>query len=257
MRSPPDQRRNRSWDAMQRDYWDRVASSYERLYHDSWSDLENRAVVARLRAHLPRHTRTVLDLGCGAGLGEALLDEALGRPPEYHGLDISPVMLASCRRSLPAARLSQGTMTDLSQFNSESFDAVTAFFATGSYAESLDRLIHGATRVLKRGGMMYLSFLGRWALRRIVRLQLGPLEAYHTRHEADVAPPLVLLYSRTVLSRAFASLRNLRLCALDGEGSLAAVVEAPRLWPLSAVLDNHFPALAHLQEVIATKIEQT
>jgi ubiquinone/menaquinone biosynthesis C-methylase UbiE len=242
-----------AWEEMQLTYWDAVASHYDDLYSDRWSQFENRGVVTRLRKLLPPTTQAVLDLGCGTGLGWTLLRQALGREVVYHGIDISPSMLEVCRRNVPSAKLRLGAMTELSEFDANTFDAVTAFFGAGSYGSSALGVLESATRVVRPGGMLYLSFFGRFSLRRILHLRTGELERYRTRHERKAVPPLVRVYSKAQLAGACHDTGAFEPCAIEAQGTLAGLCQAPTLWFLSNFLDRHIPTLGHQLEVIGLR----
>jgi ubiquinone/menaquinone biosynthesis C-methylase UbiE len=238
---------------MQRAYWDRVAPSYRVLYRDSWSSLEEAAVIERLRRCLPGDVPTVLDLGCGVGLGHDLIAQAVGRDPDYHGIDISEAMLHISRERLPAAEFVGGSMSNLGGFPDDRFDCVTAFFATASYAEVLEALLGSVARVLRPGGVAYLSFLGRWSFRRLVRGRVRSLERYHTRHERGAPPPLVRSYTPQALAQAVKRQGNLNLITIEGQGFLSGVAESPALWSISEAVDRRAPSLSHLLEVVMWK----
>jgi len=67
----------------------------------------------------------VLELGCGAGRIAGYLVEVAH---ELHGLDLSPRMVAECRRRYPGGHFQTGDMRHLSRFETGSFDAVLAGF---------------------------------------------------------------------------------------------------------------------------------
>lgn len=242
-----------AWEEMQLAYWDAVAPRYDALYSDRWSRLENQGVVTRLRKLLPSTTEVVLDLGCGTGLGWTLLRQALGREVVYHGIDISPSMLEVCRRNVPGAKLRLGAMTELSEFDANAFDVVTAFFGAASYGSSALGVLESATRVVKPGGMLYLSFFSRFSLRRILHLRTGELERYRTRHEKKALPPLVRVYTKAQLVGACHGTGAFDPCAIEGQGTLAGLCQVPTLWFLSSFLDRHIPTLGHQLEVIGLR----
>jgi SAM-dependent methyltransferase len=238
---------------MQRAYWDRVAPGYGALYRNGWSSREDAAVVARLSVWLDSSAKTVLDLGCGVGLGHDLIEQALGRPFTYEGVDISEAMLNITRGRFASAQLVETEMTDLHDFHEDAFDVVTAFFATASYAEDIGKLLTVVARVLRPSGIAYLSFLGRWSLRRLIRGRIRTLERYHTRHEREVPPPLVWAYTRSDISHAVARVPALQLLRLEGQGFLSGVAENAAAWNLSVAIDRRAPMFSHLLEVVVRK----
>jgi ubiquinone/menaquinone biosynthesis C-methylase UbiE len=215
--------------------------------------MENRVVTEHLRKVLSRSARSVLDLGCGTGLGRRLIATALGRAPDYHGIDISTSMLEICRARYPDAHLECGSMSDLTIYDERSFDLVSAFFASASYAPSGEALMASIDRVLKPGGTVYLSFLNRHALRRVVTRHCGRFEVYDTRHSNRPDAPPVRVYSRKELSRMASVGTWLVPQPPRGLGAFAGVAEFPFLWPISMTLDASVPQISHLLEVTASK----
>jgi SAM-dependent methyltransferase len=65
----------------------------------------------------------VLDLGCGAG---RVLEYLVLLGAEAHGLDISPVMVDHCRRSVPEATVAVGDLATLTTHVDGKFTAVLA-----------------------------------------------------------------------------------------------------------------------------------
>jgi SAM-dependent methyltransferase len=98
----------------------------------------------------------VLELGCGAGRITGYL-LALGR--EVTGLDVSPAMIAECRRRYPGGRFLEGDMADLSGFPNSSLDVVIVgfnvldIFGDARRRQTL-REIH---RVLAPDGLLIMS----------------------------------------------------------------------------------------------------
>ena len=100
--------------------------------------------------------RRVLDLGCGAGRLATYL-----RPltDQYVGLDISPHMIAYCRRNFEGLRFFQGDMRTLTQFGRASVDTVLAvnnLFDAVSHPDRL-RILAEVRRVLTSGGLLVFS----------------------------------------------------------------------------------------------------
>jgi SAM-dependent methyltransferase len=120
-------------------------------------------LLVRLRDQM---SGAVLELGCGAGrIGGYLL--ALAR--EFHGLDVSPRMIAEARRRYPGGDFAEGDIRDLSRFDDGSLDAVVAgcnlldVFADGERRA----LLREIRRVLVPGGMLVMSSHNRAYLTRV------------------------------------------------------------------------------------------
>jgi SAM-dependent methyltransferase len=98
----------------------------------------------------------VLELGSGGGrLSGYLLDLAR----EFHGLDISPLMVAHCSRVYPGGRFELGDLRDLSRYAPGSFAVV---FASFNVIDVLDdgerrRVLGDIRRMLADGGLLMMS----------------------------------------------------------------------------------------------------
>lgn len=117
-------------------------------------------VLDRELSALPRGA-TVLDAGCGTGVYLQRFAR-LGLVPV--GLEPAEGMIAAARRDNPGVRIEHGVITDL-PFADASFDAVTAIEVLRylhradiqtAYAELL--------RVLKPGGLLFVTLVNRFAL---------------------------------------------------------------------------------------------
>jgi SAM-dependent methyltransferase len=98
----------------------------------------------------------VLELGCGGGrLSGYLLDLA----SEFHGLDISPLMVAHCKRAYPGGTFELGDLRDLSRYASESFAVVFASFNVLDVLDDSERrrVLMEIRRMLAEGGLMMMS----------------------------------------------------------------------------------------------------
>jgi ubiquinone/menaquinone biosynthesis C-methylase UbiE len=110
-------------------------------------------ILGRYREDLSGAT---LELGCGAGrltghLGE--LSDAV------HGIDLSPNMVAYCRKRYPQIEFSEGDLRDLSQFQDASFKAVLAPFNVLDVLgdRDRDRVLDEIHRVLVDSGLLVMS----------------------------------------------------------------------------------------------------
>jgi SAM-dependent methyltransferase len=102
-----------------------------------------------------RSARTLLDVGCGAGLAALVFSE---RIPAVSGIDASKAFIEFARRRLPKADFRVGEMEQL-PFADASFDAVTGFNSF-QYAQSPVQALREARRVARPGGVVVIATWG-------------------------------------------------------------------------------------------------
>jgi SAM-dependent methyltransferase len=98
----------------------------------------------------------VLELGCGGGrLSGYLIDLAR----EFHGLDISPLMVAHCSRLYPGGQFELGDLRDLSRYAADSFGVVFASFNVIDVLDDSERrrVLGEIRRMLAEGGLLMMS----------------------------------------------------------------------------------------------------
>jgi S-adenosylmethionine-dependent methyltransferase len=148
----------------------------QRLYdaqpQHEWERMERHrtefAVTLRaLHEHLPAPPAHVLD--CGGGPGRYSIELAQ-RGYEVTLFDLSPecLRLAQSKAQEAGVRLAgieQGTATDLARFSEGAFDAVLLMGPLYHLLQEHERLqaLSQARRVLTPGGMLFASFLSRYA----------------------------------------------------------------------------------------------
>lgn len=98
----------------------------------------------------------VLEVGCGAGRLSGYLSRVAS---SLQGIDISPAMVAYCRRTYPGAGFELGDMRDLGRYEEASFGAL---FAPLNVLDVLNdaerhRVLDGFRRVLASGGLLVMS----------------------------------------------------------------------------------------------------
>lgn len=98
----------------------------------------------------------VLEIGCGAGRLTGYLAEFAS---SLHAFDISATLVAYCRERYPSVSVEVGDMTDLSQFETSSFDVVVAGFNVLDYVSDEVRrsILREIGRLLTDGGLLIMS----------------------------------------------------------------------------------------------------
>jgi SAM-dependent methyltransferase len=97
-----------------------------------------------------------LELGCGGGrLSGYLVDLS----PDFHGLDISPLMVAHCQRAYPTGHFEVGDLRELPAYPQTEFDLV---FASYNVLDVLDdpqrrRVLADINAMLTEGGLLIMS----------------------------------------------------------------------------------------------------
>ena len=122
--------------------------------------------VLLLIVHREQLAGRVLELGCGAGRITGYL---VARGREVAGLDVSPAMIAECRRRYPEGRFDVGDMRDLSRFADDSLDVVIAGYnVLDVFSDALRRAtLREIRRVLVPGGLIIMSSHNRAYLPRV------------------------------------------------------------------------------------------
>jgi SAM-dependent methyltransferase len=226
-------------------YWSKVATSYDSLYMDRWSSLEDKRTRNRL-ARLNARPDVVLDLACGTGLGYRMLGDSPA-PFHYVGIDRCGAML---RRFQPTDHAAQLVCADVARelpcCAPEAFDLVMCLSGSCSFLGMEPAgLIQQVLRVLRPGGGALLSFLGRPAVGRVTR-------SYRTRHAPhSLGSTPARFYTRTELLSSLAT-PGVRT-RLETTSVLAGRVERPSLWAMDERLSKKLPWLSHAFDVSLLK----
>ena len=182
------------------------------------------ALVGELFAGLPKGAK-VLDVGCGTG--EHLARAARGGLKAF-GLEPAPAMLDFARRNVPEAEIKQGVATDL-PYEDAQFDLVIMVEVL-RYLDRPDteKALSEARRVLKPGGLLFVTLVNRWALDGFYILQR--LRSVVKGKQFDAVNPYCLFHSpasarRDLLQAGFDEVRiegrllaPLRIAYKLGEG---------------------------------------
>ena len=125
-----------------RRYYDGVAAGYDELYGDMRAIAENEVIAQKIEGAFAKPT-SVLDLGCGTGLGRRLVT-----CEEYFGIDLSGKMLALAREKYPGEAFQQEAIECLEL--KRSYDVVVSLFGVMSHLTDpglqVRRLAHWASR---------------------------------------------------------------------------------------------------------------
>ena len=228
-----------SWNDQQRRYWSSLARSYDHLYQSAWSQAENDWVASRLQ--FLKGTTSPRILGCGTGLGAELISRWTDLEG-YVGVDISPEMASiTADRYKVSTKIS--SMDNLHWVNDHSVDVVIALFSAASFAPSLSSLIQEVARVLRPGGNVYLSTLGR-------DTKAFPRDAtFRTRgRRVTRASVPAHRFRNTRLEEALRCIGMTNI-TVSGMNSFAGILESPQLWNMGTAIARRWPNTSHLLEI--------
>lgn len=154
------------------DLSDQVAAFYDQNAGTEWSRMERhpteyKVTLRLLSEHLPPPPARILD--CGGGPGRYAIELARrGYDVVLFDLSDGNLRLADAKAGaagITLAGIEQGTALDLSRFPAESFDAVL-LMGPLYHLLKLDqrrRAVIEAKRVLRSGGKLFATFIGRYA----------------------------------------------------------------------------------------------
>jgi Methylase involved in ubiquinone/menaquinone biosynthesis len=238
------------WQRRQQSYWDAISERYDQLYLGRWSNLENRWVQRQLSFIGKFPAPTVLDLGCGTGLGLRIIHD-LNKYAQYIGVDVSQQMVDGLAKAPGVTKVHVGSMDNLDFLNPGQVDVVFSLFASLSYAYDTEDVFREIARVLVPGGYAYLSILSADALSRLRSGLRNRL--YRTRgdHQSGIAAPV---RRHSVASiRALSHAAGLTMVWATGMNVFSGFVEVPGLWWVGRVAAWLLPDRAHTIEVLLRK----
>ena len=156
------------------------------------------ALVSELFGSLPKGGK-VLDVGCGTG---EHLHRALDAGLKAYGVEPAPAMLEVARRNVPGAEIKQGVATSLPYGDGE-FDMVMMVEVL-RYLDRADTelALREARRVLKPGGLIFVTLVNRWALDGFYVLQRA--RALVKRRQFDEVNPYCLFHTPASAKRDLA-----------------------------------------------------
>jgi ubiquinone/menaquinone biosynthesis C-methylase UbiE len=245
--------RNDDWLDNNSYYWNKLASRYNSFYNDKWSILENKFITEKLNFLKDNKFVKVLDLGCGTGLGYELCT-AVNPNVQYTGVDISIEMLNTMKSTYTAVTACNTNMSNLDDFCSHSFDAVISIFTSFSFTEDIDNTIDEILRVLKPNGVVLISVIGKYSLRRLTKLKFSRKEDYTTRNNLSENFSYAWVFSKNELNEKFKI--NFVIQEIRGYNAFSGIEVLSKyswLWRINRFISNLVPDLSHELVIIASK----
>lgn len=233
------------WQAEQRRFWDFAASSYTHLYRDAWSAREDAEIAEWLR-RLVRPDDTVVDLGCGQGLGFRLLQQSAAPVPvKYVGVDLSAGMLDLAAAAASDGLLLQGDIARVPLADSCA-DLVISVNSAVSYLADPTMVFKEIKRLLAPDGRYLLMCLSRFSLSRLRRAQTASVGPYGTG--SVEAGPLTSAPARFLSQRELLALlqrSDLAVGTVFGQSPFRSRHFVDSRWFLSRTLGALLPDLGH------------
>lgn len=144
-------------DLVNRNYWNKRAENYDRLFKKSMHRLQVTEIISQL---MPKKIGCYLDIGCGSGLATSKIFHGRRMPQETHLLDLSDEMLKLASKRLlkfkPSLHLK--SMAEKLPFEDKKFDLVHSSFAIHHISDCKKRLLfHEIKRVVKSDGLILIA----------------------------------------------------------------------------------------------------
>jgi len=176
----------RSMSIVRKFYDDIAEREWKRLTHDAYHRLEFIVTMHFLEKYLPQ-PGLVLDAGSGPGRYSV---ELAKKGYDVVLFDLSPKCLELAKRKIARAHVNakvrqivEGSITDLSMFNDEKFDAVLCLGPLSHLIENQDRekAAREIVRVARKGAPLFIGAIGLYGVFRTVlqRLQYELTEPSH------------------------------------------------------------------------------
>jgi len=181
----------RIFEMVKRWYAENAEYEWTRLEQDAYHMLEFIVTMHFLDKHLPKRG-LILDAGGGPG---RYTIELAKRGYDLVLLDISPELLNIARREIKRAvveenvkQIIEGSITDLSMFDDETFDAVLCLGGPLNHIlseELREKAAEELVRVAKRGAPIFVSVISRLGLLKTILVE-SPGEVVDCEHHLEV-----------------------------------------------------------------------
>ncbi|MEW9501841.1 class I SAM-dependent methyltransferase [Jeotgalibacillus marinus] len=144
-----------SWSSKSQNEWNEQAESWHSKSTHMWTKGSRKIIVPTIETHLPTNS-TILDVGCGDGIGSLLLSQ---KGYVVTGMDISEEMIRFAQKnSSNHLSFKVGNMERL-QLDKHTYDAVMCINSL-EWTENPYSVMHQVNNVLKPGGLVFCAILG-------------------------------------------------------------------------------------------------
>jgi 2-polyprenyl-3-methyl-5-hydroxy-6-metoxy-1,4-benzoquinol methylase len=175
-----------------KEYYSGIAKHEKvRLRQDPYHTIEFTVTNHFLQMYLPRGG-VILDAGGGPG---TYTIELARRGYDVILLDLTPELIRIAKRQIRAAhvqshvkQVTEGSITDLSRFTEETFDAVLCLGGPLNHilnAGQRSRAVAELVRVTKRGSPLFISVISRLAVLRTILVE-SPNEIQDCKHHLEI-----------------------------------------------------------------------
>ncbi|MBB2973347.1 class I SAM-dependent methyltransferase [Mesorhizobium sp. RMAD-H1] len=201
-------------------YYDFISPQYDSMFIDPVSRAED-AVVKAILDRTIRAGGSLLDCGCGTGLGRAMTADIAD---DYLGIDISEAMVMRARRNhrlnhRGEAMFLTADMTRLDFLADGSFDCVISLNGAFSHVRDGRAAAAEMTRVLRPGGALLVMVYSRYALSRLRRFWRNGLCSgegpYAVRHAHRDCTSWARFYTPRELKDCFGALAEVNTIPLN------------------------------------------
>jgi len=230
------------WNETNTKYWDDISKTYEHLYNDNWSILEDKYIQEQL-CKVIQDKDKILDLGCGLCLGYELVKHSFNSI-EYTGVDISNNMVEKARTMNDKIKIIHSSMSCLKDVPDNSIDVVISIFTSFSFTDNIQKTISEIKRVLKKNGRIFISVLSKWSVRRILKMKFGKTEKYSTRKTKSNTHSFSWVFTTSTLKNIFKS-NGFEIQNVTGYNSFVGLVQKNWIWKVNLFVSKIFPNLSH------------
>ncbi len=225
-------------------YWDTIAPSYDELYNDEWSQLEDSVTRDMVEGVLAPAGKRVLDIGCGTGLGYTLAKDLDSRV-DYTGIDSSPKMIAVAQARFPDGQFICNGPGTTDQYDLGKFDVVLMLNGVLSFVDSAEEALRYSAQRLCAGGKILASALSRYSVRRLVRGRVRAVENFATRGAEGVRHRTIAHGLRLSQLRQLFDRTGFDDSRIQGVGVFSGILQWPKLWGVDRALCRVMPSQAH------------